>query len=189
MKNLVISIRMMIFMSLLCGLAYPLGFTTFAKALFPHQAAGSLVKVGDAVVGSSLLSQKFTSDKYFWGRPSAVDYNPLPSGGSNLGPISSDLKKAVDGRYAALTTTANNKQEPPQDLLFASASGLDPHISPEAAYYQVDRVAKARGLSNVSGTAEVKELIEAATERPSWGFLGQTRVNVLKLNLALDELK
>jgi K+-transporting ATPase ATPase C chain len=181
-------LRMLLWMTLLCGLIYPTAFTLFARLAFPGQAEGSLVKVDGVLRGSELIAQKFTGAGYFWSRPSAVDYNPQPSGGSNLGPAASDLKKAVDGRYADLTTAAGAAGSPPQDLLFASASGLDPHISPEAARYQETRVAKARKF-DAAHLATLKDLVERSVEAPTLGFLGQARVNVLKLNLALDSMR
>jgi K+-transporting ATPase ATPase C chain len=180
-------------LSAITGLAYPMVLTGISKVLFPRQAAGSLIKADGRVIGSELIGQSFTAPRDFWSRPSAtVDANskPLPynganSGGSNLAPSNPDLKKAVEERIAALRAADPDTTGPvPVDLVTTSASGLDPHISPAAAAYQVHRVAKARGLDE----AKVRELVTAHTERPQLGVLGDARVNVLKLNLALEAL-
>jgi len=181
-------------LSVITGLAYPALITGISKVLFPRQAAGSLIQKNSQVIGSELIGQSFTAPRDFWGRPSAtVDPNgkPLPynganSGGSNLAPSNPDLKKAVEERIAALRAADPEATGPvPVDLVTSSASGLDPHISPAAAAFQLHRVAKARSLDE----AKVKELVAAHTEGPQWGVLGDTRVNVLKLNLALDQLR
>ena len=181
-------------LSVITGLAYPALITGISKVLFPRQAAGSLIQKNSQVIGSELIGQSFTAPRDFWGRPSAtVDANgkPLPynganSGGSNLAPSNPDLKKAVEERIAALRAADPEATGPvPVDLVTSSASGLDPHISPAAAAFQLHRVAKARSLDE----AKVKELVAAHTEGPQWGVLGDTRVNVLKLNLALDQLR
>lgn len=181
-------------LSVITGLAYPALITGISKVLFPRQAAGSLIQKNGQVIGSELIGQSFTAPRDFWGRPSAtVDANgkPLPynganSGGSNLAPSNPDLKKAVEERIAALRAADPEATGPvPVDLVTSSASGLDPHVSPAAAAFQVHRVAKARSLDE----AKVKELVAAHTEGPQWGVLGDTRVNVLKLNLALDQLR
>ncbi len=187
MKDLTAALRMTAWMTLLCGGLYTLAVTGASRWAFRDSAEGSLIERGGVVVGSALIAQKFTSQRYFWERPSAVDYNPQPSGGSNLGPTSAALKQAVDQRRVALEKADPGEGEPPQDLLFASASGLDPDISPAAALYQVDRVAQARGFGPAR-TARLRTLVEAAVEGPQWGLLGEPRVNVLKLNLALDAM-
>ncbi|MGZ3723404.1 MAG: potassium-transporting ATPase subunit KdpC [Bdellovibrionales bacterium] len=186
MKNLISSLRLLLFMTVLVGFVYPFAITSLAQIFFKAQAGGSLIAKDGNTVGSKLIAQKFSKPGYFWSRPSAVDFNPLPSGGSNLGQANATLKTQVEERRTALKS-ANPRQgdQPvPQDLLFASGSGLDPHISPEAADYQVARVAQARLLN----AQQVKSLVEAATEKRQFGFLGEPRVNVLKLNLALDSL-
>jgi len=184
MKYLVPAIRFKIFMTVLLGLLYPFAMTGLGQVFFPRQASGDFLKRGGVVVGSTLIAQKFEGPDYFWPRPSAVDYNPLSSGGSNLGPTSQDLKKAVDERRAKIKAAhAEQTQEPPQELLFASASGLDPHVSPETLIYQAQRVAKARKLS----VERVQQLIEKTTEGRQLGVLGEVTVNVLALNLALDK--
>lgn len=183
MKYLMPAIRLKLFMTLLLGLAYPLVLTGLAKLIFPKLSEGEFLSHGSQIVGAKLIGQKFEKPEYFWSRPSVVDYNPLPSGGSNLGQASSDLKKIFDERKSKLKLSHPEQTiEPPQDLLFASASGLDPHISVESAQYQLQRVAKARGLSEEN----LKKLINQATEKKQWGFLGEETVNVLTLNLSLD---
>lgn len=181
-------------LSALTGLAYPALVTGLAKVVFPRQAAGSLLHKDGKVIGSELIGQSFTDPGHFWGRPSATsgaDGKPLPynggnSGGSNLAPSNPDLKKAVEERIAALRTADPDATGPvPVDLVTASGSGLDPHISPAAAAFQVHRVAKARGLDE----AQVRDLVSAHTEGAQFGVLGDACVNVLKLNLALEQVK
>lgn len=186
MNHWITSLRMILFMTVLTGGIYTGAVTVVSQALFSHEANGSLIQSGDKVVGSELVGQKFEGERYFWPRPSAGDYNPLPSGGTNLGQISADLKTKVDERKAKLKANHPESQtEPPQDLLFASSSGLDPHISPAAAEFQVTRIAKTRGMD----VQKVRALVDSVKENRQWGFLGEPRVNVLKLNLALDENK
>ncbi|WP_257303755.1 potassium-transporting ATPase subunit KdpC [Geothrix campi] len=179
-------------LSALTGLAYPLGITGLARALFPHQAEGSLVHRDGQVIGSEWIGQSFTAPGDFWGRPSAtvdaqgrpLPYNGANSGGSNLAPSNPDLRKAVQDRITALRIADPEATGPvPVDLVTASGSGLDPHISPASAFFQVHRVAVARGLDE----ATVRRLVAAHVEGPQWGVLGESRVNVLKLNLALDD--
>lgn len=176
-------------LSAITGLAYPLAVTGIAGAIFPEQAAGSLILQGGKPVGSSLIGQHFSDPKHFWGRPSATapqPYNATASSGSNQGPLNPALVDAVKGRVEALRAADPNNSRPiPADLVTASASGLDPHISPAAALWQVGRVAQARGLPE----AQIKALVDAHTEGRQWGLLGEARVNVLKLNLALDALE
>jgi len=174
-------------LSLIVGLVYPLAVTGVAQTVFPRQANGSLVAGGDGKpVGSELIGQLYADPKNFWGRPSATGekpYNGLASGGSNQGPLNPALRDAVTERVKALREADPQQQvQVPIDLVTASASGLDPHISPAAARYQVPRVAKSRGIS-----PEVLEaLIVRHTDEPLLGFLGEARVNVLELNLALN---
>ena len=176
-------------LTVVTGLAYPAVVTGLAQILFPSQANGSLILKDGKPVGSNLIGQPFDDPKYFWGRPSAT--SPFPdnagsSGGSNLGPTNPDLQKAVQGRIDALKAADPGNTAPiPVDLVTASGSGLDPHISPAAAFYQVQRVAKAR---NLTGEA-VRGLVEAHTAGRQFGILGEPRVNVLALNLALDQPK
>jgi potassium-transporting ATPase KdpC subunit len=166
-------------LTLITGIVYPLIVTAFAQ-LFPNKATGSVIEVNGKAVGSELIGQAFSDPKYFWSRPSATSpqpYNGASSSGSNLGPTNKALHEAVAERLKQF------EQKPvPADLVTASASGLDPHISPEAAQFQVSRVAKARGLTE----KRIQELLDRHTEARTFGVLGEPRVNVLRLNLALD---
>lgn len=175
-------------LTLITGIAYPLVVTGISQAVFPLQANGSVMVKDGKAVGSELIGQPFSDPKYFWGRPSATGPNPnnaTASSGSNQGPTNPALMDAVKGRVQALKDADPGNTAPvPVDLVTASASGLDPHISPAAAEYQVQRIARARGLR----TEVVKDLVAKHTEGRQFGFLGEPRVNVLKLNLALDEL-
>lgn len=182
------SLRMFLFLSLLTGVIYPLFITLIVQPTMHHQANGSLLRREGKVIGSTLIGQKFTQEKYFWGRPSAVDYNPLPSGGTNLGPSSAQLRKLVIERGAPYSRSKSPVTTPiPSELIFASGSGLDPHISPTAAQYQIDRVAKARDMDTKEGREKLESLIQAHTTSRFLGILGHPFVNVLTLNLALDE--
>ena len=173
-------------LSLLTGLIYPLAVTGVAQIAFPHAANGSLIERGGKAVGSDLIGQSFSDPKHFWSRPSATSpmaYNGANSGGSNQGPMHPALADAVKARIAALSAAdPGNTALVPVDLVTASASGLDPHISRAAADYQLARVAKARALPE----ARVRELVNQHTEQPLLGFIGESRVHVLRLNLALD---
>ncbi|EEE01523.1 potassium-transporting ATPase subunit KdpC [Burkholderia multivorans] len=168
------------------GLAYPAVLTAFGQAVFPWQANGSLIERNGQVVGSALIGQSFDAPKYFWGRLSATSpmpYNAAGSGGSNLGPLNPSLAEQVKARIAALRDVGTDLSTPvPVDLVTASASGLDPEITPAAAAYQIERVANARHLSRET----VAQLVAANTTGRQFGVLGEPRVNVLKLNLALD---
>ncbi|HIJ63624.1 MAG TPA: potassium-transporting ATPase subunit KdpC [Rhodospirillaceae bacterium] len=192
------SILATLVLTLLCGLAYPLAMTGLAQALFPHQAHGSLIEADGKVVGSALIGQAFARPDYFLGRPSATTdsdpndagktvpapYNAAGSNASNAAPTSKSLVADVGDRVAALRAENPNARIPvPVDLVTASGSGLDPHISPNAALYQLPRVAAARHV----GEGDLKTLVDLETERPTAGILGEARVNVLKLNLALDK--
>lgn len=174
-------------LSIITGIAYPLAVTALAQTLFGYQANGSLIVEGDRVVGSALIGQPFDDPKYFRSRPSVTGpapYNAAASSGSNLGPTNPALHDAVKQRVATLKAAdPENESTVPIDLVTASGSGLDPHISPAAADYQVHRVAKARGLDE----AAVRKLVDEHTEGRTFGLLGEPRVNVLLLNRALDE--
>ena len=185
MKEIRPAIFMFVLFTIICGGVYPAVVTGLAQAFFPKQAAGSfLTDKSNREVGSSLIGQPFSDAKYFWGRPSATTdfgYNPMASGGSNSGPTNPDYLKTVADRVKALRDTGVTGSVP-ADLVEASASGLDPHITPESAALQVARVAKARGISE----AELTKILAAHTEGRQLGVLGDPRVNVLELNLALD---
>jgi potassium-transporting ATPase KdpC subunit len=191
------AIIVLVALTLITGLAYPLAMTGIAEVLFPTQAQGSLIEQNGTVIGSSLIGQQFTSDKYFHGRPSATTapdpndstktvpapYNAANSGGSNLGPSNKALIDRVQGDIDTLKK--ENPNDPvPQDLVTTSASGLDPDITPEAALFQVPRIAKARNLTE----DRVRQLVAENTQGRLFGLLGEPRVNVLLLNLALDKL-
>lgn len=186
LKQLRIAILSTLVLTALTGLLYPFAITGLAQFLFPKQANGSLIYKDGKAVGSSLIGQPFDDPKYFWSRPSAtgpVPYNGAASSGSNLGPTNPALFKAVQDRVDALRKAdPDNTQPIPVDLVTASASGLDPHISPAAAAYQAGRVAKVRGIS----LATVQELIQKHTQGRFLGLLGEPGVNVLELNLDLD---
>lgn len=172
-------------MSLLTGIAYPLLVTAIAQGIFPEAAGGSLIRDGERVLGSTQVGQGFSDPRYFWSRPSAtgpVPYNAAASTGTNLGPSNPALHDAVAARIEALRAAGAPDGPVPADLVTASGSGLDPHISPAAAAYQAARVARARGIPETT----VNELIDAHREPRSLGLLGEPRVNVLRLNLALD---
>ena len=189
MNQLKPALLMLLWLGLVTGVAYPLLVTGIAQAIFPAQANGSLIVRDENAVGSSLIGQPFDDPKYFWGRLSATAphaYNADASSGSNLGPLNPNLHAATRSRIEALREADPGNTAPvPVDLATASASGLDPHISPAAALYQVRRAAKARGLDE----GRVRQLVEGHVEGRQLGVLGEPRVNVLLLNLALDGLR
>jgi len=176
MKNLLISLRLLAVMTVLTGILYPLSLVAVGR-IFPGQAGGSVIVRGGKPVGSSLLAQKNESPRYFQPRPSAADYATVASGASNLGPTSAALAKAIAERRALWGPDV------PVDLITTSGSGLDPHLSPEAALFQARRVADARGIP----IADVVLLMKKFTDGPQFGFLGEPRVRILELNLSLDD--
>jgi len=190
MKIIFPCFRLFLVLVVLTGLVYPLSVTALAQIFFSHQAQGSLLMVKGHAVGSELLSQKTESPRYFWPRPSADDYATVASGASNLGPSSDALKKAIADRSGKLRTAHALADDAPlpDDLITTSASGLDPEISPDAARLQINRVAQARGFSDAR-KKQLSDLVEASIEKPQWGFLGEPRVNVLLLNLAVDRIQ
>lgn len=190
MKTIIISLKIFLFFTILTGIVYPLLITGIAQVMFPSKANGSLIVKDNITIGSKLIGQKFDSTIFFTSRPSSVSYNPLPSGGSNYGLTNVKLKNLVTERKKQFI--AFNQLDSltiiPSEMLFASASGLDPHISPEAALLQVARIAKARHFDN-NQTEKLFKRIKDLTEKPQFLFLGEDRINVFLLNLSLDKIK
>jgi len=185
-KNLLISVRLTLVMIILCAVLFPLLIAAIGKAT-PGGGKGKTISANGRVVGYELVGQKFTQDNYFWSRPSAVDYNAAGSAGSNKGPSNPDYLKIVQDRIDTFLVhnPGVKREEIPADLVTASGSGLDPDISPASAYVQVKRVAAIRHITE----DKVKALVDAHVDKPFLGIFGPSRVNVLKLNVALDELK
>jgi potassium-transporting ATPase KdpC subunit len=176
-------------LSFITGVLYPICITAFANIFFQKQATGSVLRDHGSVVGSQLLGQRFTSDKYFWSRPSVIGYNPLPSGASNLSPVNLVLKDSVDHRRNVFATANHiDPNEVAPDMVFTSGSGLDPHISPLAARQQVERVCSARNFGSVERN-KVNTLVNELLEGPQWGLFGEYRVNIVALNRGLDSLE
>ena len=177
-------------MTTLTGIIYPLFITAIGQIFFSDKANGSLYIKDGKVRGSFLLGQNFTDSTYFHSRPSAINYNPMPSGASNLGLTSNLLREQFNERKRnfLLTNMLDSTKEVPSEMLFASASGVDPHISKQAAYLQVPRIAKSRSLNEIQ-TNKIYKIVDSLTEYPQFGFLGNAVVNVLKLNIKLDLLK
>jgi len=190
MKTFGIALKIFLVFTILTGIVYPLLVTGIAQVVFPHQANGSLIYKDNKLIGSELIGQQSDSTIYFTSRPSAIGNNPLPSGGSNYGLTSAKLKALVVKRKSKFISfnQLDKNTEVPSEMLFASASGLDPHISPEAADFQINRIAKARNFSNVQ-KERLKLLVEKMSEAPQLMCLGESRVNVLLLNIQLDKLK
>jgi K+-transporting ATPase ATPase C chain len=184
------AIKLLIFMTVLTGIIYPVFITALSWMFFNHQANGSLIISNGTVIGSELIGQKFDSAAFFWSRPSAIDYNPLPSGGSNLGPTSDKLKKLVDERKAVFIqdNLLRTDASVPAEMVFASASGLDPHVSPEAALLQVERISKARNFS-ITEKKKLLNIIRRQTEKPQFLIFGEARINILLLNLELEKMQ
>jgi K+-transporting ATPase ATPase C chain len=189
-KKLICAFRLYAVLTVVCGLLYTVTVTAFAQYFFPFKAHGSFVTTGGKIVGSELPGQTFTKPEYFRSRPSSISYDPLPSGASNLAVGSVVLKDSVDARRKEICGTfgiAPNSIVPP-DMLFSSASGLDQHISPEAARLQINRIAERRHLTSLQQES-LSALVERSIEQPQLGFLGMPRVNVLRLNRMLDTIK
>jgi K+-transporting ATPase ATPase C chain len=189
MKTFIIALKFFLLFTVLTGIVYPLFVTGIAQVFFPEKANGSFIKRNNKIIGSELIGQQFDSTIYFSSRPSAVSYNPLPSGGSNFGITSQKLKLQVEDRKQKFIefNGLESNIEIPSEMLFASASGLDPHISVQAAFLQVDRIVKARNFDDVQ-KQKLLELVKENTEKPQFLCLGQERINVLKLNLDLDNI-
>jgi K+-transporting ATPase ATPase C chain len=187
--QIIISLRILLVMIILTGISYPLFITGVSQLIFPANANGSLLIKDGKIAGSELIGQKFDSSIYFWSRPSAIDYNPVPSGASNLGPTSDILNKKVVERRILFATKnlITNKTVIPKEMIFASGSGLDPHISPEAALLQVNRITKARNLDDLHKN-QLIALVNSLIEHPQFALLGESRINVLQLNLITDSL-
>ena len=186
----IIAIKFLLVMTILTGVLYSFFMTGIVQLIFPAKANGSMIMKDGKIIGSELIGQKFDSCIYFWSRPSAIDYNPIPSGASNYGPTSEKLKKQVAERRTLFATKNSIKDTMsiPKEMIFASASGLDPHISPEAASLQLERVVKARNF-NETQKQKVQQLIKNKTEELQYSLFGEPRINIFELNLALDEIK
>ena len=190
MKTLAISLKMFLLFTILTGILYPFLITEAAQVIFPGKANGSLVLIDGKVAGSSLIGQQFNSERYFISRPSLINYNPIPSAGSNLSLTSTKLRQTVDLRKEEFSSfnKLDSNTVIPSEMLFASASGLDPHISVKAAMLQVERVVQARQF-NTNQRSELLNLIKNLTEKPQLLVLGEERVNVFLLNLNIDKIK
>jgi K+-transporting ATPase ATPase C chain len=186
----IIALKFLLVMTVLTGIIYPLLMTGLAQLAFHSKANGSMIIKDRKIIGSELIGQRFDSSIYFWSRPSFTGYNPYPSGASNYGPTSDTLKKLSNARRNsfALLNSINDVSTIPKEMLFASASGLDPHISPEAALLQVNRVSEARHF-NSDQKEKLIERLKELTEHPQFRILGEERINVLKLNMQLDNIK
>jgi K+-transporting ATPase ATPase C chain len=184
-----IALKFLLAMTILTGIIYPLLMTGLAQIGYPSKANGSLILKDGKIIGSRLIGQKFDSSIYFWSRPSAIGYNPVPSGASNYGPTSDTLKKLVTARRMqfAKMNSLSDPLSTPKEMAFASGSGLDPHISPEAALMQVDRISQSRHFDNARKEKLLKS-IKDITEGAQFFFLGEPRINVLVLNLELDKI-
>lgn len=190
MKKIWTTVKILILYTILLGVLYPLFITVLFQTLFPNKTGGSIIYKDNNAVGSALIGQSFSSDKYFWPRPSAISNNPLPSGASNLSLTSKLLKKEYDERVSRYRTANNpgNGDNLPQEMFFASASGVDPDISPLAAYQQIERISKARSF-NEKQKVKLYEIVNTSVNKPKFGFLGRTTINVFLLNLLLDKIE
>jgi potassium-transporting ATPase KdpC subunit len=186
----VTALKFLLVMTILTGFTYPLLMTGIAQLCYPSKANGSLIMIEGKIKGSELIGQKFDSCIYFWSRPSATGYNPVPSGASNLGPTSDTLKKltALRREFFLKMNSITDETPIPAEMIFASGSGLDPHISPEAALLQVDRVSRARNFNNTMKDKLINK-IKDLTEEPQFLFLGEERINVLRLNIELNKIE
>jgi K+-transporting ATPase ATPase C chain len=189
MKLIIESLKLLLFMTILLGIVYPVFIFGVGKIIFPGKSTGSFVEINGDIVGSELFAQKFDSSIYFQPRPSVIDYQPMPSGASNLGPTSQKLKDISDSLRKAFITRNNLPENTivPPDAIFASGSGIDPHISFENTVLQSNRISKARNF-DTEKIQKLKELIDKNTENPFLGFIGEKRINVLLLNIELDKL-
>jgi potassium-transporting ATPase KdpC subunit len=189
MKTLMISIKIFLFFTILTGIIYPLFVTAIAQLIYPSKANGSLIIKDHKTVGSKLIGQQFNSNIYFSSRPSTISYNPMPSGGSNYGMTNAKLKALVAERknHFIAFNQLDSLTKIPSEMLFASASGLDPHISPDAALLQVERIAKVRNFSSAQKQKLVQK-IQELTEAPQFLCLGEERINVLVLNMEMNKL-
>jgi potassium-transporting ATPase KdpC subunit len=187
-KQSIIALKFLFVMTILTGIIYPLIMTGVAQISFPSKANGSLILKDGKIIGSSLIGQKFDTTIYFWSRPSAIDYNPVPSGASNFGPTSKALKKQVEDRRILFAgkNSITDTLTIPKEMIFASASGLDPHISPKAALMQVDRIAKARNF-DFDKKQKLIQCVKNLSEAPQFLCLGEERINVLVLNIELSK--
>ncbi|MBI1937575.1 MAG: potassium-transporting ATPase subunit KdpC [Ignavibacteriales bacterium] len=188
--QIVISLKIFLMLTIITGLIYPLFITFAAQIIFPQEASGSVIKKDGKLIGSELIGQKFVSDKYFSSRPSEIDFSPMPSGASNFGMTSTKLKSLFDERKKefAEKNYINDADLTPHEMLFASASGVDPHITPQAAFLQVGRITKARNFDEHRRRLIIL-LIASLTEKPQFGFLCKPTINVLLLNIELDKIE
>jgi potassium-transporting ATPase KdpC subunit len=187
--QIITAIRILLVMTILTGIFYPFFITGVSQLIFPAKANGSLLIKDGKIAGSELIGQKFDSSVYFWSRPSAINYNPIPSAASNLGPTSDRLKKQVAERRVLFTekNLITDTTAIPREMIFASGSGLDPHISPEAALMQINRIAKARNLNDLQ-KRQLINLVNSLAEYPQFGIFGENRINVLQLNHKTEAL-
>lgn len=190
MKTIIIALKIFLFFTILTGIIYPLVVTGIAQLVFPGKANGSIIFKDNVAIGSELIGQQFDSTIYFSSRPSAISYNPLPSSGSNFGLTNAKLKHSVDTltKHFIVYNQLDSNAKVPSEMVFASASGLDPHISPEAAMLQVNRIAKARNF-NEAQKQKLIQCVKTVTEEPQFFILGPERVNVLLLNIEIDKIK
>ena len=180
---------MFLLMTVITGLIYPLMITAYAQLMHPYKSNGSMISFNNKIIGSELIGQQFIKPEYFWGRPSSIGNNPMPSGGSNLNPLGSTFKEYFSTRVDTIRKYHGNIElsSIPRDLLFSSGSGVDPHISLEAAYFQIERISKYRHLSELQ-IKKLKEIVQSSIESPDLLIFGEYRINVLKLNLQLNSI-